>query len=108
DNVYALAPSFIRAFTVAAALGLVFRIKTKMHQRIVTLAGFHDHIAALATIAAGWASARDELLPAEGEAAVTAVASLHTDCGLVDEHGKSAVSCQLSAVSSQPSAVSRQ
>src|ERR1700675_354224 len=59
-----------------------------MHQRIVALARFHDDIAAPATIAAGGASARDDLLPAEGETAVAAIASFHPDCGLVDEHGK--------------------
>jgi hypothetical protein len=35
---------------VASALRLVLGIEAKVHQRIVTLAGFHDHVAAFATV----------------------------------------------------------
>jgi hypothetical protein len=80
---------------VTSALRLVFRIETKMHQRVVALAGFHDDIAALTTIAAGRAAARDELLPSKSKAAVAAVAGFDSDYGLVDEH------------SSQPSAIGK-
>jgi hypothetical protein len=69
-----------------------------MHQRIVALAGFHDDVSALAAIAARRATARDELLPAKGKAAVAAVAGFDSDYGLVDEH-----SSQLSAFSRQES-----
>jgi hypothetical protein len=60
----------------------------------VALAGFHDDVAALATIAAGRASARDKLLAAEGHATVAPVAGFDSDFGFVDEHGKSVASCQ--------------
>jgi hypothetical protein len=53
----------------------------------VALAGFHDDVATLAAVAPGWASAGNKLLPAEGEAAVAAVAGLYADCGFIDEHG---------------------
>jgi hypothetical protein len=71
-----------------------------MNQRVVALAGFHDDVSALAAIAAGWTTARDELLPAKGKAAVAAVACFDSDYGLIDEHG---FSSQLSDVSFQPS-----
>src|SRR6185312_15055616 len=86
QNVFALAPGFVGAFAVTSALCLVFRIKSKMHQRVVAFAGFHDDIPALATIAAGGTTARDKLLPAKGEAAVATVAGFDSDYGLVDEH----------------------
>ena len=71
---------------MASALRLVFRIKAEVHQRIVALARFHDHIAAIAAIAAGRSSPRNVLLPAESEAAVAAIPSFYSDCGFIDEH----------------------
>ena len=61
---------------MASALRFVFRIEAEVHQGIVAFAGFHDDVAALAAVAARRAAARDELLPAEGHAAVAAVAGL--------------------------------
>jgi len=52
----------------------------------VALAGFHDDVSTLATIAARRPTARDEFLPPESEAAIAAVASFDSDYGLVDEH----------------------
>jgi hypothetical protein len=52
----------------------------------VAFAGFHDDVAALAAVTAGWPTARDELLPAKSKAAVAAIAGFDSDCGLVDEH----------------------
>ena len=86
NDVYAFASSFIRSFAMSPALCLVFRIETEMHQRVVALAGFHDDVAAFAAITARGAPARNELLPAKGQAAVAAVASFDSDYGLVDEH----------------------
>ena len=86
QNVFALAPGFIRAFAVASALSLVFGIEAEMNQRVVSLARFHDDVAALTTIAARGASTRNKLLPSESETAVTAVAGFHADCGFIDEH----------------------
>ena len=84
---------------MASALRLVFGIEAEVHQRVVALAGLHDDVAALAAVAARGAAARDELLPAEGHAAVAAVAGFDPDFGFVDEHQKSVVSRQSSAVS---------
>lgn len=70
------------------ALSFVFRIKSKMHQRIVTLAGFHDHIAALAAIAARRSPSRNELLPPEGKTAVPAVSGFHANYGLINKHAR--------------------
>ena len=55
---------------MTAALGFVFRIEAEMHERIVALARFHDHVAALAAVAAGRTAARNELLPPEGQTAL--------------------------------------
>src|SRR6266404_5047578 len=74
ENVYTFATGLVRSFAVTAALGFVFRIETKMDQGVVALAGFHDDVATLAAISAGWPSARDKFLPAEGEAAIATVA----------------------------------
>jgi hypothetical protein len=54
----------------------------------VALAGFHDHIAALATIAAGGTAARHEFLPAKSHAAVAAVAGFNTNSGFIYEHSE--------------------
>jgi hypothetical protein len=71
---------------VAAALRLVFRIEAEVHQRIVPLAGFHDHIAAVAAVAPGWAAARNILFAAEGHAAIAAVTRFDPNFCLIDEH----------------------
>jgi hypothetical protein len=57
-------------------------------ERVVALAGFHDDVAAAAAIAAGRTAARDELLAAEGHAAIAAVTGFHTNFGFVDEQKK--------------------
>jgi hypothetical protein len=71
---------------VAPAFGRVFGIEAEVDQRVVALTGFQDHIAAASAIAAGRASARHKLLPAEGHAAVAAAAGFDSNCGFVDEH----------------------
>src|SRR6266567_419834 len=94
QNIVAFAPRFVRSFAVAPALGFVFRIETEMNQRVVTLARFHNHVAALAAVAAGRPSAGHELLPAERKASVASVPSLYPNCGFINEHNyqQSAVS----------------
>jgi len=52
----------------------------------VPLAGFHDDVATFAAIAARRATAWHELFSSEGEAAVTAVSSFHSDYGFIDKH----------------------
>ena len=99
ENVHALAAGAVGAFAVASALGLIFRIEAEVHQGVVTFARLHDDVATLAAVSPRGAAARDELLPAEGHAAVAAVTCLDPDFCLVDKHKK-----QLSAISFQPSA----
>ena len=57
-----------------------------MHQGIVALARLHDDVAALAAVAAGRAATRHELLPAESEAAVAAVAGFDANFSFINEH----------------------
>jgi hypothetical protein len=52
----------------------------------VALAGFHDHVAAFAAIAARWTAAGNKLLPTKGHAAIAAVTCLDPDFRLIDEH----------------------
>ena len=88
QHVFALFAGFVRAFAVASALRFVFRIEAEVHQRVVALAGFHDHVATLAAVAARRPAARDKLLPPERHAAIAAVACLHPNFGFINEHGK--------------------
>jgi hypothetical protein len=71
---------------MASALRLVFGVETEVHQSVVALARFHNDVAAIAAIAAGRPTPRNVLFPTEGETAVTAVPSLYSDCGFIDEH----------------------
>ena len=87
-DVVAFASALIAAFTVASALGLVFRVEAEMHQRVVALAGFHVNVAAAPAIAAGRAAARNELFAAKGDASVAAVAGFYADSGFINEHGR--------------------
>src|ERR1700756_3190415 len=50
NHVATVASGLVRTFAVASAFRAVFGIETEMHQRVVTLAGFHDHIAAFAAV----------------------------------------------------------
>jgi hypothetical protein len=52
----------------------------------VALARFHDHIAAFASVSAGRAAPRNKFFAPEREAAVAAVARLHTNYRLIYEH----------------------
>ena len=83
---FAVAASFFRAFAVPSALGLVFWIETKMHQRIVALARFHPDVTAMTAIAARRPAPRNVFLPPERHAAVAAIASLNSNFGFIDKH----------------------
>src|SRR3954464_2281046 len=87
----ALAPGFVRTFAVPASLGGVLGIEAEMHERVVALAGLHDDVAALATIAARKPAARNVLPAAEGHTAVAAVAGFDSDLSVVDEHRRSSL-----------------
>ena len=71
---------------MAPALGLIFRIEPKMNQRVMTLAGFHNDVAPIATVATRRAASRNKLLPAESEASIPAIPSLYSNCGFIDKH----------------------
>ena len=86
NYVSTFAPCPVRAFAVAAAPCSVLRVETEMDERVVALARFHDHVAALAPVAAGGPATRHKLLPAEGHAAVSAVAGFDLNFGFIDEH----------------------
>src|SRR5579871_532012 len=49
--VAAVPPGLVGPFAVPAPLGLMLRIETKMDQRVMALAGFHNDVAALAAVA---------------------------------------------------------
>src|SRR6185312_10840872 len=86
DNALAVATGAVGAFSVTSTLGLVFRIKAEMHQRVVALTGFHNHVAAAAAVAAGGAAARDELLPPKRHAAVAAVTGFDPNYCFINKH----------------------
>src|SRR3954467_11976749 len=88
DDVVAGLAAAVGALTVTSALRVVFGIKAKMDGRVVRLARLHDDVAAAAAVAAAGAAARDELLPAEGNATVAAVARLYADFRFINEHSK--------------------
>src|ERR1043166_8058764 len=86
QNVFSFASGFIRAFAMPSALRLVLRIESKMNQRVMTLARFHDDVAALAAISARRTAARNKLLPSKGNAAISPIPRFHANCGLINEH----------------------
>src|SRR5271155_346806 len=86
QNIHAFASLAVRTFAVASAFRLVFRIETEVHQSVVTLARFHNYVAAIAAVAPGWPTPRNILLPAKSKTAVASVPSLHPNCGFIDKH----------------------
>ena len=93
----AVPPGPVAAFAVTAALGLVLGIEAEMEQRVVVLAGNHDDVAAAAAVAAAGPAPRDELLAAERQAAVSAVAGFYFDSDFVDEHVHRTARCYKTA-----------
>src|SRR5262249_21733846 len=86
DDALAVAASAVGAFSMASALGGVFGIEAKVDQRVMAFAGFHDHVATASAVAAGRATTRDKLLPAEGHAAIAAAPCFHPNYGFIDKH----------------------
>jgi hypothetical protein len=76
---------------MTSALGRVFRIETEVYQRVMALAGFHNDIATAPAVSTRWTSARNELLPTKGHAAVPTVSGLHSNFGFIDEHARLSV-----------------
>jgi len=71
---------------MASALGFVLGIETEVDERVVTLARFHDDVAALAAVTAGRPPARDEFFAAERHAAIASVACFHNNLCFIDKH----------------------
>jgi hypothetical protein len=71
---------------VLAALAFVFGIEAELEQGIGMLAAHHHDVAAASAIASTGSAARDELLPAEGKATITAVAGLYENSYFIDKH----------------------
>ncbi len=86
----ALGAGPLAALAVTAALGLVLGVEAELEQGVLVLGGDQGHVAAAAAIAAARAAARDELFPAESQAAVAAVARFYENSRFVDEHRKAA------------------
>src|SRR6185437_7206377 len=83
---FAISSGLVGSSAVTTALRLVLGIETEVNQRVVTLARFHDDVAATSAITTRGAAARHELLAPEGKTPVAAVASLHANCGFIDKH----------------------
>src|SRR5512133_2831589 len=86
DDVFTLGTCAIRTFSVASALCFVLWIEPKMHQRIVLLAGFHDHVATATAISTRRTSARHALLAPEGHAAIPATTSPYSNFRFSNKH----------------------
>ena len=78
-------PGAIRAFAVSPAIGFEFAVVAVAQQRIVVGVGFQIDAAAVAAVAAGRTTARDEFLAAKRHAAVPAVPGFHQYFCFVDE-----------------------
>src|SRR5712692_7241224 len=78
-------PSAVRAFAVAATIGLEFTIVAVAKQCVVVRIGFEIDAAAMPAVAAGRTAARHVFFAPEGNAAVTAVAGLHQYFGFINE-----------------------
>jgi hypothetical protein len=71
--------------SVLAALGLVVPPVLEVEQRRQLAVGDHHDRAAVATVAARRAAARDAVFAPHRRRAVAAIAGLHVDDGFVDE-----------------------
>ena len=69
----------IGAHAVFAALALVLGVVAEVNKGVVALGGDHDDVA-------GRTAAGNELFPAEGHAAVAAVAGFDANSCFIDEH----------------------
>lgn len=86
DDVESVASGAVGTHAVLAALGAVEGVVAEVHEGVVALGGFHDDVAAAATVTTGGPATGNEFFAAEGHAAVTTVTGLDADFGFVDEH----------------------
>jgi hypothetical protein len=86
NHIHAFPATAVGAFAMTPPLCFVLRIETKMNQRVVPFARFHDDIATASAITTGGTAARNKLLPPEGNTPVAAIPSLHPNASLIDKH----------------------
>jgi hypothetical protein len=103
----AIASGLVRTFAVPSALRAVLGIEAEMNQRVVALAGLHDDVPALAAVAAGRTTARDELLPPKGHAAIATVSRLDPNFRLINEHCGHSINAKRKASSRRRGRVAR-
>ena len=88
DDGVAVEAGAVGAHAVLAALALVLRVIAEVDEGVVALRADHDDVAAAAAVAARGSAAGNELLAAEGHAAVAAVAGFDANFCFIDEHGE--------------------
>jgi len=86
EGVLASEAGHVGAEAVASALGLPLGIEAEVDQGVVGEGAGHEDVAAVAAVAAGGASAGDELFSSEGHAAIAAVASLYSNSCFINKH----------------------
>jgi hypothetical protein len=86
---FAIGAGAVAALAMPAALSLVLGVEVEFEKGVLMRVGHHLHIAAAPSVAAARAAFGDILLPAEGKAAVPAVAGFDQDPRFVDKHRKS-------------------
>jgi hypothetical protein len=97
DDVLTVLAGAVRAHTVLSTLRFVLGIETEVNERVVALAGFHDHVSAASAVSARRPAARDEFFAAEGDTAIPPVARGYADACFINEHiQQSVASSQLS------------
>jgi glyoxylase-like metal-dependent hydrolase (beta-lactamase superfamily II) len=72
---------------VPAAIGFEFAVVAIAKKGVVVKVGFEVDAAAIASVAAGGAAARNVFFTAKGYAAIAAVTGLHEDFGFINKHG---------------------
>jgi hypothetical protein len=86
DGVFAVMAGAVGTHAVLAALALVLGVVAEVDQGVVALAGFKDDAAAVTAITTGGSAAGNELFPAKGHAAITAVTGFDPNFGFIDKH----------------------
>ena len=91
DKVLAGPSRAFAALALSAVLGLLLRLEAEVGQGVHAAGGFQHDTAAVATVAPGRTSFRNELLAAERDAAVSALAGADFDLCFVDKHASVAI-----------------
>ena len=85
----------VAAFSMPASLGFMFGVEAEVEKRILMGTGDQVDAAPASTISTARPAAWNELLPAKGQTAVTAVAGLYVDSYFVDKHEWAGVTTRL-------------